>query len=316
MQVWDDLGPVPEDWPASVVAIGVFDGVHRGHRELIRTAVQKAAVLGMPAVVLTFSPNPAEVLGHGTPPARLSTLEQRLRLFESLGVSATYVMSFNKEVSALAPSQFAGSFLSDKLHTALVVVGENFRFGYKARGDVTMLASLGESLGFKVDPVYLLKSQSLDQTISSTLIRTLVADGDVATAARALVRPHRMEGVVVRGDGRGRELGFPTANLDPTPNPAYPADGVYAGRILVDPYSEDPKAYCAAISVGTNPTFEGVERRVESWAYDETGLDLYDRNIAVDFVARIRGQEKFSDVAALIKAVEADAEQARTLLGG
>ena len=316
MQVWEDVSEVPSDWPASVVTIGAFDGVHKGHRQLIRTAVNRAKVAGLPSLVLTFSPNPAEVVGHGEPPVRISTLQQRLRLISELGPDATAVIKFSEEVAALTPSQFAGSMLSDRLHAALVVIGENFRFGHKARGDVTLLRQLGGPLGFTVEAVHLLRSVSAGQPISSTLIRKYVAEGDVSAASRALVRPHRVEGVVVAGDGRGHELGFPTANVQHTPRAAIPADGIYAGRMVIDPYGPDRESLPAAISIGTNPTFDGVQRRVESFAYDADNLSLYDKHIAVDFVARIRDQERFPDSAALVTAVERDIDHSRAILGG
>ena len=236
MLIWNDVDAVPMDWPASVVTIGVFDGVHRGHRELIRHAVSRAAVLGVPSVVVTFWPNPAEILRAGDPPARLATLEQRLALIDDLGIDAVLVLPFSHELSLATPEQFAGRILSDCLGAAEVVVGENFRFGHRARGDVRLLEQIGRTLSFGVIPLNLLTTDNAGQAVSSTMIRQLVAEGDVAAAARALARPHRVEGTVVSGDGRGTGLGFPTANLSMTPFPAVPADGVYAGRIIVDPY--------------------------------------------------------------------------------
>lgn len=313
--VWDAVEAVPTDWPASVVTIGVFDGVHRGHRELIRTAVQRAAVRGIPAVVLTFWPNPAEVVRPGEPPARLATLDQRLALLAELGADAVLVLPFTHEQAQATPEQFAGRVLSDCLGAAEIVVGENFRFGHRARGDVRLLTEIGQRLAFDVLPLHLLNTNRVGEPVSSTMIRKLVAEGEVAAAARALARPHRVEGVVVRGEGRGAPLGFPTANLAPTPFPAIPADGVYAGRIVVDPYGQ-PEVYSAAISVGTNPTFDDViERRVEAWAYDGGHLDLYDRPIAVDFAAHVRGQQKFDSEESLVAAVNADVVEIRKILG-
>ncbi len=315
MMVWDDVASVPTDWPASVVTIGVFDGVHRGHRELIRTAVQRAAVRGVPSVVLTFWPNPVEVVRPGEPPARLATLDQRLALIAELGVDAVLVLPFTHEQAQATPEQFAGRVLSDSLGAAEVVVGENFRFGHRARGDVHTLTELGHRLSFDVLALHLLNTNADGEPVSSTMIRKLVAEGEVAAAARALVRPHRVEGIVVRGEGRGAPLGFPTANLAATPFAAIPADGVYAGRIVIDPYGE-PQAHPAAISVGTNPTFDDViERRVEAWAYDAGVLDLYDRPIAVDFAAHVRGQKKFNSEDELVAAVNSDVDQIRRLLG-
>lgn len=315
MQIWNDPAEVPADWPASVVTIGVFDGVHRGHRELIRHAVTRAKILGVPSVVLTFWPNPAEVVKRGEPPMRLCTLPQRLELISSLGVDAALVLSFTEEFAQASPEYFAGSILSDTLVAAEVVVGENFRFGHRARGNVEILTEIGRSLDFNVDGVHLLTTDRAGTPISSTLIRELVADGDVASASRALARPHRVEGVVVRGEGRGRDLGFPTANLSLTPFPALPNDGVYAGRLVIDPYG-DPRPEPAAISVGTNPTFDDVvERRVEAWAYDVEGIDLYDQQVAVDFVARVRDQEKFDSADELTEAVNADVVAIRQIVG-
>lgn len=315
MLIWNDVDAVPTDWPASVVTIGVFDGVHRGHRELIRHAVSRAAVLGVPSVVLTFWPNPAEILRAGDPPARLATLEQRLALIAELGVDATLVLPFSAELSQATPEQFAGRILSDCLGAAEVVVGENFRFGHRARGDVRLLEQIGQTLSFNVIPLNLLTTDAAGDPVSSTMIRQLVAEGDVAAAARALARPHRVEGTVVSGDGRGATLGFPTANLSMTPFPAVPADGVYAGRIVVDPYGE-AEVHSAAISIGTNPTFEDVvDHRVEAWAYDGGELDLYDRPLAIDFAARVRGQVKFRSEDELAAAVAADAVAIRQILG-
>ncbi len=315
MIVWDNVNAVPADWPASVVTIGVFDGVHRGHRALIRNAVQQAAVRGIPCVVLTFWPNPAEVVRPGEPPARLSTLAQRLALIDGLGVDAVLVLPFTQEQAQATPEQFAGRVLSDCLGAAAVVVGENFRFGHRARGDVHLLREIGVRLLFDVVALNLLNTNRQGDPVSSTMIRNLVAEGEVAPAARALARPHRVEGVVVRGDGRGKSLGFPTANLSATPFPAIPADGVYAGRIVTDPYGE-AAVYPAAISVGSNPTFdEAIERRVEAWAYDAGDLDLYDRPIAVDFAGRVRAQQKFDSEDALVAAVNADVVEIRKILG-
>ncbi|MGA9148673.1 MAG: bifunctional riboflavin kinase/FAD synthetase [Candidatus Nanopelagicales bacterium] len=315
MLIWNDVDAVPTDWPASVVTIGVFDGVHRGHRELIRHAVSRAAVLGVPSVVLTFWPNPAEILRAGDPPARLATLEQRLALIAELGVDATLVLPFSAELSQATPEQFAGRILSDCLGAAEVVVGENFRFGHRARGDVRLLEQIGQTLSFNVIPLNLLTTDAAGDPVSSTMIRQLVAEGDVAAAARALARPHRVEGTVVSGDGRGATLGFPTANLSMTPFPAVPADGVYAGRIVIDPYGE-AEVHSAAISIGTNPTFEDVvDHRVEAWAYDGGELDLYDRPLAIDFAARVRDQVKFRSEDELAAAVAADAVAIRQILG-
>jgi len=315
VKIWDDLSDVPDDWAASVVTIGVFDGVHRGHRELIRRAVNRAQVLEVPTIVLTFWPNPAEVVKRGDPPARLATLEQRLRIFAELGVTATLVLPFTPELSQASPEMFAGNIVAEGLHAREVIVGENFRFGHRARGDVALMAEVGKRLGIKIEGVHLLTTDREGDAVSSTLVRRQVAGGEIAAANRALARPHRVEGVVVAGEGRGRELGFPTANLAPTPYAAIPADGVYAGRIVVDPYG-DAKVYPAAISVGTNPTFdEIISRRVEAWAYEEHDLELYDVSIAIDFAELIRKQKKFDSTDELVAAVNADVAKIKIVMG-
>ncbi len=316
MRLWTECAQVPDDWPASVVTIGVFDGVHRGHRELIRAAVGQAARNALPCVVMTFEPNPAEVVGHGEPPTRIATLQHRVRLIRELGVDAIIEITFTKELAQWSPERFAAELLRDRLHAATVVVGANFRFGHKARGDVDLLTELGQTLGFIVVVAELLVVDGQGVPVSSTGLRECIAQGDVAAAARSLARPHRVEGTVVLGDGRGRELGFPTANLEPTPYPTIPADGVYAGRIVLDPYGESQEAIPAAISVGTNPTFDGIGRRIEAFGYDAGDLDLYDQHVAVDFVAKIRDQEKFADAEALIAAMGVDVDTARSILGG
>ena len=315
MLTWDHVEAVPTDWPASVVTIGVFDGVHRGHRELIRHAVHRAAVLAVPSVVLTFWPNPAEIVKRGAPPTRLATLEQRLELISELGVDAVLVLPFTPEQALATPEQFAGRVLSDCLGAAEIVVGENFRFGHRARGDVELLTEIGTRLSFSVVPLHLLTTDRQGDPVSSTLVRQLVGEGEVEAAARALARPHRVEGTVVSGDGRGAGMGFPTANVSLTPFPAIPADGVYAGRIVIDPYGS-AEVHSAAISIGTNPTFDDVvDRRVEAWAYDAGDIDLYDRPLAVDFAARVRGQEKFDSEEALAAAVAKDVVAIREIMG-
>lgn len=301
--------------PAAVV-IGVFDGVHRGHRTLIRNMQNIAVREGLRSVVLTFDPNPAELV-RPQPPLRLSTLEQRLQLLAGLGVDATVVLPFDEELSQQSPQHFFDDILRDGLGSQAVVVGENFRFGYRASGDVPMLRSMGESAGVQVVAEPLVREHlvgSDDVPISSTEIRGLVTAGEVSAATRALARPHRVEGQVVRGAGRGRELGYPTANVRATELATIPADGVYAARLVVDPYGEARGVFPTAVSVGDNPTFDGQERTVEAFVIDGD-LDLYDRHVAVDFIARLRGQQRFASVGALTAKMADDVENCRALLG-
>jgi riboflavin kinase/FMN adenylyltransferase len=266
----------------------------------------------LPVVAITFDPHPDEVIRPGSHPPLLTTARRRSELLAGLGADAVFVLPFNLEFSRLSPDEFVHVVLSERLHAAAVVVGENFRFGHKAAGDVPMLAALGEKYDFTAEGVPLLVDDGV--TISSTYIRQRLAAGDVAAAARALGRPHRVEGVVVRGHMRGRGLGFPTANLETPPHTATPADGVYAGWLTsLDLDGAEVSRWPAAISVGTNPTFGAGERTVEAYALDRDDLDLYGTHAAIDFTARLRGTERFDSVQGLVTQMHEDVAQARTL---
>lgn len=314
---WRGLEDIPADWGRCVVTIGVFDGVHRGHAQLITAATTAARARGVPSVLMTFDPHPAEVVRPGSHPPQLTTLTRRAELAEELGIDVFCVMPFTPELASRSPKDFAHDILVETLHAADVVVGDNFTFGKKAAGDVAKLADLGQKFGFEVQAISLFGEHAV--TFSSTYIRSCVAAGDVELAAEALGRPHRVEGVVVRGDGRGRELGYPTANVAPPMYAAIPADGVYAAWFTV--LGVGPvvgqvvpgERYQAAVSVGTNPTFSGRTRTVEAFVLD-TSADLYGQHVAVDFVARIRGMVPFADVEDLITAIGDDVDKTRSLL--
>ena len=313
MQRWQGPAEVPRDWGPCVVTIGEFDGVHRGHQRIVSRARQAAGELGLPVAVVTFDPHPDEVIRPGSHPPLLATGRRRLQLLAGLGVDAVCVIAFTLEFSRLSAGEFVRTVLAERLHAARVVVGENFRFGHKAAGDVALLTELGEKYDFTVEGVPLLTEYGV--TVSSTVIRGLLADGNVAGAAEQLGRPHRVEGVVVRGHQRGRALGFPTANLETPEHTAIPADGIYAGWLVsLDPAGEETERWPAAISVGTNPTFGGKERTVEAHALDRDDLDLYGTRVAADFVARLRETVKFDSVDALVRQMYIDIGDARRLL--
>ena len=321
---FDDVAEVPSDWPSSVVTIGVFDGVHAGHRALIDAArAQARQRAGAPVVAVTFDPHPNEVVREGSHPVLLATVDHRVRLLHDAGADAVVVLRFTPEFAHLTPEEFARRVLADRLHAAAVVVGGNFRFGHRASGTTATLAELGQRLGFDVVVVDLLTGPGDGGEVawSSSYVRQCVKEGDVEAAAVVLGRPHRVEGVVVHGDHRGRELGYPTANLATTEHAAIPADGVYAGwlRRAPDPgargdTAEDPDRLPAAISIGTNPTFDGAQRRVEAYVLDRDDLDLYGAEVALEFVTRLRPTLTFDSVDALVVAIAEDVERTRSVL--
>ena len=312
MYRWHGLDEVPAGWGECVVTIGVFDGVHRGHQRIVGRAAQVGEQRGLPVVAITFDPHPDEVTRPGSHPPFLCSARRRAELLGGLGIDAVCVLPFTLEFSRLAPDDFVRTVLVERLHAAVVVVGEDFRFGHKAAGDVQLLAKLGEKYEFTTEGMPLLIAD--DTTISSTSIRHMLEEGDVAGAARALGRPHRVEGVVVRGHQRGRALGFPTANLETPPHTAIPADGIYAGWLAsLDDEGRDVQRWPAAISIGTNPTFGEGEQTVEAYALDRTDLDLYGVHAAIDFAARLRGTLRFDSVDALVEQMHRDVDQAREL---
>ncbi|MGY4919791.1 bifunctional riboflavin kinase/FAD synthetase [Streptomyces sp. 900116325] len=311
MQRWRGLEDIPQDWGRSVVTIGSYDGVHRGHQLIIGRAVERARELGVPSVVVTFDPHPSEVVRPGSHPPLLAPHHRRAELMAELGVDALLILPFTTEFSKLAPADFIVKVLVDKLHAQLVIEGPNFRFGHKAAGNVQLLTEFGATYDYSVEVIDLYVSGEAGggEPFSSTLTRRLVAEGDVAGAAEILGRPHRVEGVVVRGAQRGREMGFPTANVETLPHTAIPADGVYAGWL-----NANGETMPAAISVGTNPQFDGTERTVEAYAIDRVGLDLYGLHVSVDFLAYVRGMAKFDSLDDLLVAIAADVKRASELV--
>lgn len=311
---WRGLDDVPTGWGRSVVTVGVFDGVHRGHQKLIGRAVSVARRRDLPSVLVTFDPHPSEVIRPGSHPAQLTTLTRRAELVGELGIAAFCVLPFTPELARMPADVFAHEVLVDRLHAAEVLVGENFTFGHAAQGDVALLSRLGRRFGFAVRGLELITDSTEPDsgdsvTFSSTYIRSCIDGGEVALAAQALGRPHRLEGVVIRGDRRGHELGYPTANLAPTtPYAAVPADGVYACWFV-----HHDRPLPSAVSVGTNPTFSGRQRTVEAYVLD-VDEDFYGHQVALDFVARLRGMERFDSVGTLVEQIGRDVERTRELL--
>ncbi len=308
---------MPTGWGHSIATIGVFDGVHRGHQSIIAQAVRIGAERDVPSVLITFVPHPSEVVRPGSHPPVLTSMVRRAELVEQLGIDVFCALPFTLEFSRMAPDEFVHHALVERLHASAVVIGDNFRFGHKAAGDVDLLAKLGRTFGYSTHGVPLL--QDGDTPLSATYVRSCVSAGDVTAASAVLGRPHRVDGVVERGDQRGRELGYPTANLRTDERGAIPADGVYAGRVVrLDEWGrtvDAPPLGLAAISIGTNPTFEVRQRRVEAYVLDFSG-DLYGTTLGIEFVERLRGMEKFDSVDALVAQMADDIRQTRSVLAG
>ncbi len=326
MQRWDGLEQVPPGFGPSVVTLGNFDGVHLGHRSVLGDVVTRARLRGAAAVAVTFDPHPLQVLYPDSAPAALTGLDHRIELMARTGLDATLVMEFTRELASWTPEQFVQRVFADALSAVEVVVGRDVRFGHRNAGDLTTMRELGAQYGFVVTAMDDLGTsdgeqerdrEALGRRWSSTWARDLVAEGDVAGAARILGRPHRVDGVVVHGDHRGRELGYPTANLDPRPTGVVPADGVYAGwldRLDLEPGAPD-RHLPAAVSVGTNPTFDGTQRRVEAYVLDRTDLDLYGERVGIELVARLRPTVRFESVDALLVQMADDVKRCHEVLG-
>ena len=311
VQVWHSLEAARDaSSGASVVSIGTFDGVHRGHRVVVGHGRSQADSRGLPLTVLTFDPHPMAVVRPGHQPPAIATLRHRVELLGQAGADAVLVLPFDTDVSAMTAEEFVQAVLVDAIGAALVVVGEDFRFGNRAAGDVALLQRMGADCGFDVVSVAAVGHDGIRW--SSTEVRARVAAGDMRGASAVLGHLFEVEGLVVVGDRRGRDLGYPTANVAVGAGMLVPADGVYAGylRRLTDPTTVLP----AAVSVGTNPTFDGMERRVEAYVLGVDDLDLYDQPVAVSFVEQLRGQRRFADVSELVAQMSADVAQVDALL--
>jgi riboflavin kinase/FMN adenylyltransferase len=289
---------------SSVVLIGVFDGVHKGHQSLLNRAKEIAD--GRSIIALTFDPHPTTVFAPDKAPTMLTTLADRVELLKIHNADQVAVMKFNEKFAAMSPDEFVETVLVKQLHASTIIVGKNFTYGHKAAGNVETLITSGLAHNFTVD-VQELKADT--EVISSSRIRALVTEGKVEQARELLSRPHRLDGVVVHGEKRGREIGYPTANLGNIAGQTIPADGVYAGWLTVG-----INFWPAAISIGTNPTFEGDRgRQVEAYALDQEGLELYDKSASIEFGWYLRPTLKFDGLEPLLEQMKKDCDKAREL---
>lgn len=285
-----------------VIAIGIFDGVHAGHQQIIATAKHQGDV-----TVMTFDPHPTSVIAPERTPTQLVNIKDRIELLKQAGATTVEVVSFNKDFSQLTPDQFIEDILIGRFSAEHVVIGENFNFGYKAQGTPKYLTEVGPKYGFGVSIVKLQEDRG--STISSSRIRNLIIDGQIERANELLTRNFYLKGPVIHGEKRGREIGYPTANIGLNSLATIPADGVYAGWLSVG-----ENRWAAAISIGTNPTFPGVRgRQVEAYAIDQVGLDLYDQEGKIEFGYRLRDTLKFEGLAPLLEQMKKDCDQAREL---
>jgi riboflavin kinase/FMN adenylyltransferase len=335
---WNDLADVPSGFGPSVVTIGNFDGVHRGHVSVLTRMCADARVAGARAVAVTFSPHPQQVHRPDTAPPLLTGDEDRLELLGLTGLDAVLMLDYTLEFARQSPEEFVRRYLVEGLRARTVVVGRDVRFGWGNAGDLTTMVDLGRRYGFDVEVIEDVapaaaadpgsaEDQAADplrRRWSSTWVRELLDAGDVVQAARVLGRPHRVRGTVVHGDARGRELGFPTANLGADLTGMVPADGVYAGWLRRTRHAdgtpvaadEPDTVLPAAVSIGTNPTFDGNERRVEAYVLDRTDLDLYDQQVVLELVERLRPTLRFESVDELLVRMHQDVAQVREVLDG
>ncbi|RAM36423.1 bifunctional riboflavin kinase/FAD synthetase [Arthrobacter globiformis] len=323
VHIWNDPTEVPEDFGPSVVTIGNFDGVHRGHQQVLSQLIRTARLNNAKSVAVTFDPHPALVHRPESAPELIMGLQDKLQALSELGLDAVLVMKYSLELASLTPEEFVGSVLVDSLHASHVVIGHDTRFGKGNSGDLNTMQDLGEKFGFEVLVISEFGSEGFplhddggtDRRCSSTWVRESLREGDVGTAAAVLGRAHRMRGEVVHGAARGRDLGFPTANLSSDASGLIPADGIYAGWLVDEAGTRWP----AAISVGSNPTFDGVSRQVEAHVIDRPeerieDFDLYGQTVVVEFVARLRGMVAYRGPEALVEQMRQDVLQTHDIL--
>ena len=320
MYYWNDLAEVPAGIGPTVVTIGNFDGVHLGHQHVLHRLVKVARAKDAAAVAISFDPHPAQIHRPEAAPELIMGPEDRREALAATGLDGLLMMHYDLQLASLTPEEFVRRVFVDGLHVCAVVIGHDVRFGRGNAGDLQTMRELGAQLGFEVQAVEDFGALpdgpgAGGRRCSSTWIREALRSGDVRTAARLLGRTHRMRGEVIHGAARGRELGFPTANLAPEASGLIPADGIYAGW-LVD---EAGIRWPAAISVGSNPTFDGVSRQVEAHVIDRpnekiTDFDLYGQHVVVEFVERLRGMVAYTGPEALIEQMRLDVARTRDVL--
>lgn len=304
---------VPESFGPCVVTLGNFDGLHLGHQEVLGQVRDEAAKRGARSVALTFDPHPAKVHRPESAPEQIMGLADKLNAMAELGLDAVLVLPYTLDFAAQSAEEFVRNVFVDGLGACAVVIGRDTRFGKGNSGDFSTMVSLGADLGFDVVVV---DDEGHDRRWSSTWVREALRQGDVDTAAQVLGRPHTMSGEVVHGAARGRELGFPTANLSPDACGIIPEDGVYAGWLT----DEAGHRWPSAISVGSNPTFVGVSRQVEAYVINRPeesveDFNLYGQHVVVEFVRRLRGMVAYTGPEALIEQMHQDVIDTRTILG-
>lgn len=305
-------GQVPPDLGPTVVTLGMFDGVHRGHQTVLSRVAAAARARGLPAGAVTFDRHPLEVLRPGHQPPLLTSLRRKLTLLAAAGMDFVVVLPFTPALSHRSAEDFAARLLYGELAAAEIVVGANLRFGHRAAGDVDLLTRMGATRGARVTGITL--AEDGGHPISSTRIRELLTAGDVTAATALLGRPHAVEGRVVRGAGRGGpDLGMPTANLRVHPRLLIPAKGIYAGHLAAGPPATAERGLPAAVSIGVNPTFNGTRLQVEAHVLD-ADVNLYGRRVTVTVEHRLRDELRFTSVDELIAQMHADVDETRRLL--
>ncbi|MFP5224664.1 MAG: bifunctional riboflavin kinase/FAD synthetase [Actinomycetota bacterium] len=307
--IYDGLEQVPADFGPSACTIGVFDGVHRGHRALVRRVLADAERNELIPTVVTFDRHPLALIAPGREPKMLSTVQERAQIFLSLGIRAVVVLAFDEELRGLPAERFVSDILVERLRAKRITIGANFRFGKDQAGTIQTLDELSSIYGYETN-IFALQMDD-DQIVSSSLVRKHLADGQVERAASELDRPFRLTGTVERGAGRGKGLGFPTANLRIDPAMIVPKVGVYAGWAII----EDGQRVPMAVNIGFNPTFEDrSEPVVEAFLLD-FDQDLYGRELTLEFLHRLRDEAKFDTPEALIEQIADDVVRTRDLLG-